>query len=542
MTTTTMPARPTRSADLPVPAGADRRRAMVALARTEATRSLRHPVTIAAVLLFLGPWLYGWLAGSANRYPVLQDEDRGLQFLAVLLLGGAALVVGNLAVLRPRRHGTAALYDVLVLPAAWRTAAHLLATGAFGLLAAVLVAVRVTALATAAGAAGRLNPYELVATPLAVMLLGAVGVLLARLVNSMIVALLAVLGFAVLTFAATGAARADGVATASTWLRWCLPVAVQADPMPLPADLLARPAAMHVIYLIGLLSLVVVAVLARTGARGRRLVAVGVVALALTVGGAAVQARPVADDVVAARIAATEHPAGQQTCRRIDQVDYCAFPDFAPWVDGWDAVLRGVLRRVPAAEAQRPLAVRQRVWAQDYPVSGSVMGGEEQTARADAWRRDDVAAGTPTTVTVGTQWGDGRSEVGFAGLVAYEVITRKGAGVDDQVCGARGVLVAWLAAQATPETRAGLRTEDENSWGSVSFVEPSFHTGVSVSDREMTVVMELLRRPADEVAAVVLRSWAELSAADTTTERVGEIFGVPVPPDVPENERSTCSA
>jgi hypothetical protein len=537
MTTTTMPARPTRAADLPAPAGADQRRAMVALARTEATRALRHPVTIAAVLLFLGPWLYGWLAGSANRYPALQDEDRGLQFLAVLLLGGAALVVGNLAVLRPRRHGTAALYDVLVLPAAWRTAAHLLATGAFGLLAAVLVAVRVTVLATAAGAAGRLNPYELVATPLAVMLLGAVGVLLARLVNSMIVALLAVLGFGVLTYAFALPSTAGG-----SVLRWLLPIAVQSDPMPLPVDLLARPAAMHVIYLIGLLSLVVVAVLARTGARGRRLVAAGAVGLALTLAAAVVQARPVADDVVAARIAATEHPAVQQTCRRINQVDYCAFPDFAPWVDEWDAVLRGVLRRVPAEVAQQPMAVRQRVWAHDYPVGSWSSSAEERAAQADAWRRDDVAAGTPTTVTVGTQWGDGRSEVGFAGLVAYEVITRKGAGVDDQVCGARGVLVAWLAAQATPETRAGLRTEDENSWGSVSFVEPSFHTGVSVSDREMTVVLELLRRPADAVAAVVLRSWAELSAADTTTERAGEIFGVRVPPDVPENERSTCSA
>ena len=138
--------------------------------------------------------------------------------------------------------------------------------------------------------------------------------------------------------------------------------------MPLPVDLLARPAAAHLVYLIGLVVLVAVAVLARTGARGPRLVAVGVVGLLLAAGGAVVQSRPVSDAVVAARIEATEHPAGRQTCQRIEQVSYCAFPDFAPWVDGWDEVLRGVLRRVPAEEAQRPMAVRQRVWAHNYPV------------------------------------------------------------------------------------------------------------------------------------------------------------------------------
>ncbi|MEV4625369.1 hypothetical protein AB0J90_03665 [Micromonospora sp. NPDC049523] len=535
--TTTLRSRPVRTDDRPEPTTADRWAATVALARGEAKRGLRHPATVAAVLLLVGPWLYGWLAGTANRYPVLQDTDRSLQFVTVLLFGGAALIVGNLAVLRPRRHRTTALYDVLVLPVAWRTAAHLLTTLAFGLLAAVLVAVLVTVAAVLPGAAGRLDPYELLTTPVAVVLLGAVGVLLARLVGSVLVAVLAVLGSGVLMMAPDLIPLSD-----DSRLAWFLPVTSQDAPVPLPVDLLARPAGPHLVYLTGLVALVAVAALARAGARGRRTVTAGLLGFALLVGGGVVQARPVDDAVVAARITATDNPAAQQTCRRIDRVSYCAFPDFAPWVDAWDEVLRGVLRRVPAAEAEQPLAVRQRVWAHGYPEAGGVTTQEERQARADAWRRGDVAAGTPSTISVGTRWGRGQEEAEFAGLVAYEVMSRRGAGADGMVCGARGVLVGWLAGQATPETAAGLRMADENSWGGIQFGEPSFHQGVSVTDREMVVVWELLRRPADEVAVVVRRNWAELTAPDTSTERVGELFGVTVPPQVPEDERGVCTA
>jgi hypothetical protein len=74
------------------------------------------------------------------------------------------------------------------------------------------------------------------------------------------------------------------------------------------------------------------------------------------------------------------------------------------------------------------------------------------------------------------------------------------------------------------------------------FADPSFHIGVSVADREKSMALSLLRRPADEVAATVGRSWDELSAANTTPERAGEILGVAVPPQLPETERSVCAA
>jgi hypothetical protein len=68
----------------------------------------------------------------------------------------------------------------------------------------------------------------------------------------------------------------------------------------------------------------------------------------------------------------------------------------------------------------------------------------------------------------------------------------------------------------------------------MSFYEPSFRLGVSVVDRERAMALALLGQPADEVAATILRSWTELTRPRTPIERVGEIFGMAVPPQPPE--------
>jgi hypothetical protein len=515
----------------------DPRGAMLALARVEARRLLRHPATIVGVLLFVAPWLYEWFSGGANRYPVLHDEDWTKQFFGLLTLGGGALVAANMAVLRAHRHKTAAQYDVLVLPDPWRTGAFMLAVAPFAVIVAAIVAARIGVLAALPGAAGRPNPYELSVFPAVVLLLGALGVLLGRVLRTTIVAPLVLLGLVVATFA--GVLQS---VPGSRYLRWLLPVSVDEPLMPLPADLMTRPAGRHLAYLAGLVVIVAVAALAVTGARGRRLTLAGAAGLAVTVLAGSAQYLPVSDAVKAARVDAVERPADMQTCRTVDQVTYCAFDDFVPWIDAWDTVVRGVLRAVPEQEARRPLAVRQRVSTDDSRMDGFVSEPEDRARQAASWRRIDDAAGTPNAVTVGTHWGDGEHEAGFAGRVAYEVVTRKGSGADGTICGTRGVLVGWLAGQATPLAAAGLRELDANSWGGVPFFDARFNASISVSDREMAVVNALLKRPAAEVAETVKRSWAELSAAGTSTERAGEIFGVPVPPLPPEEERSICTA
>jgi hypothetical protein len=524
-------------AERPVRSGAapgEPRRAMLALARAEAVRLLRHPATIAALLLFAGTEILPWLTGRANRFPVLPERDSSTQFLALLVLGGGALIAANLAALRADRHATTPLYDTLVLPRPWRTGAFLLSVVPFAVVVAVLIGTRIALLAAQPGAAGRPDPYELALHPVVVLLSGVTGVLLARLARMVIVAPLLLLTTAV-------AVLAGGLSLLPGQVRWLLPVAMDEPPMPLPSALMTRPAGWHVAYVAGLVALVAVAALAAAGARGRRRLGVaGAAGLTVAVLTGSAQFLPMSDAVRAARAAATERPAGMQECRTIGSVTYCAFGDFTPWIHDWDAVVHGVLRAVPAEPARRPLIVRQRLSTVDLMVDGRAVSGEELVAAAAAWQQVEARAGTPDAVTVGTRWGDGLAEVSLAAMVAYEVVTHEQAPAHTPVCGARGVLVAWLAGQATPATADGLREADANSWGGVPFGDMQFPVGLSVPDREMAVASALLRRPAGDVAAVVARSWAELSAAGTSADRAGVLLGAPVPPLPPVEERTRC--
>ena len=522
--------RPAPAAGTPREAGDGQRRAVLALARVEALRLLRHPITIVAVLFMVGVWVSEWFTNESNQYPVLQDMDRETQLGMMLLLGGAALVAGNLAVLRAHRHGTNALGDVLVLPYRARTVAHLLAVLPLGLLAVVLVALRIGALALAP-AAGHPNVFELATGPAVVVLFGAIGVLLGRLTRSAIVAPLMLLALLAILVVIPLVAPIPG-----SPVRWFQPVVAESEApfvLPAPVYLMARPAGPHLVYLVGLALLVAVAALARGGARSLRLLGVGVVALALTAAGAVGQAGSVSKATTDARLAAMQYPAKSQTCRSLGTVTYCAFPDFTGWIPSWDTEVHGVLARVPAALAAQPLAVRQRV---------VLMGPNNAvpSSPGDTWQADDTAAGTPNAVTVTTRWGDSRSASVLTALVAFRVVTgsRMGAG---SVCGARGVLIGWLSGQASGLARTGLRKlvddQDTREKSGVFFAEATIGAGILVPHREITMAMSLLDRPANEVGARVLASWDELASSRTTIERAAEILGMPSPPPASSDDQ-----
>jgi hypothetical protein len=491
------------------------RRATLALARVESRRLVRHPITLAAVLFLAAIWVSGWFTNQANQYPVLQDADRDTQLGMMLLLGGAALVAGNLAVLRPHRDRTTALSEVLVLPVRPRTAAHLLAVLPLGLLAVALTAARVALLALAP-AAGHPNPYELVTGPVLVLLFGAIGVLVGRLTRSAVVAPLVLLGILALLVVLP---LLSGGGTA----RWFQPAVGEGEgvfALPAPVDLMARPAGAHLAYLAGLAVFVAAVALARGAARSVRVVAVAAVALAVAAAGGAAQVAPPGEPVLRARTVAMRHPAQMQTCRRLDQVTYCAFPDFTRWIPAWDTQVRGVLRRVPAA-ARRPLTVRQRIVVMGKDNGIPDLSGD--------WRADDLAAGTPGAVSVGTRWGDSRSAAALAGLVGYRLVTGGQPGGGVTVCGAAGVLVGWLAGQASTASRTGLRLLAEQD-GQMVYLRPAGPgTGITLPGPSLALAMTLLDRPADQVAAQVLRSWTELTAPRTSVERAAQIFGVPAP-------------
>jgi hypothetical protein len=513
------PARTEAGAAVPRPGPA--RRATLALARVEAVRLLRHPLVLVALALVVGLQVRSAFAGEP--FPVLQEADHGTQ-VPMLLLGGAALVAANLAALRPHRHGTAPIYDVLVLAPWRRTLAYLLAPVPLALFGAVLVGVRIAVLAGAPGAAGRPNPAELVTGPVVILLFGTVGVLLGRLVTSAVVApLLLVVVAAVTVFGAVPDVLG------SSPLRWFAPVVLRDETTaPLPVDLVGRPAGAHLAYLAGLVVLVAVAAVLRTGRRGAGVLAAGGVSLLLVVVAGAAQLSAPSRAVVDGRIAATQHPAASQICQTRDGRTYCAFPDFASRIPAWDEVVRGVLRRVPAAVADRSPAVRQRVLAAGGPPGGS---GVVPLAPVAAWQRDDRDAGTPGALPVSTAWGDGVPEVELAGQVAYTAVTGKAGGpAVDTVCHAQGAVVLWLAGQATPRTRAGLDELLRSSTGGVVLTVARFGTGLAFTPREIAVASALLTRPDDEVARTLAGSWAELTAPATSTERAAELLGTPVPP------------
>ncbi len=483
------------------------RRATLALARVEAVRLLRHPLTLAATLFLIGFWVATWFTNQANRFPVLQDIDRDTELGMMLLLGAAALIAGNLAVLRAHRDGTAGLGRVLILPAGARTAAHLLAVVPLAVLGVVLALLRVGVLWACTPAAGRPEAYEVLTGPATVLLFGALGVLLGRLTRSAVAAplvLLALLASLVVLPLLTTGGRA----------RWLQPVVVQGDPalpMPAPVALLGRPAGAHLGYLLGVAGLLAVAAVARAGTRTVRVGVAGGVALALAVTGGVLQLWPLDGSVRAARVAAMEHPAARQECRTLDGVTYCAFPEFSRWIPAWHDLVRAVVAQVPEARRPDRLAVRQRVVVGDLSVAGT-------------WHADDVAAGTPDAVTASTRWGDSRSAAELAGQVAYRLITGAGPGAGAVACGGTGVLTVWLAGQAGPLAATGIRLLADPH--GVSFAQADALPGVDVPAPELTVGLAALHLPAGRVRD----AWATLTAPGTTAARAAALLGLPAPP------------
>ncbi|MFC8718708.1 ABC transporter permease [Kitasatospora sp. NPDC057198] len=500
--------------------------AVRALARVEAVRLLRHPAVLAAGALYAVLWARDLPGGdAAHRFPVLPGDVSWSVHLPLLLLAAGVLLAAHQGVLRAHRDGTGPLFDVLLLGRDRRTAAHLLALLPVTALAALLTAVRAGYLAARPGAAGTLSWWELPAGPLCVPLAGAVGVLLARTAHAAVLAPVAVAGLGVLTVAAA-------VDPAPAWHRLVpLPLADETA-APLPAALADRPDAAHLLWLAALTAL------AAGCALGRRARPVAACALAVALAAGALHLRGPSGAVAERRAAYTAHPAAYQHCTTLGAVTTCAFPGFEAWTGQWRAVAEGVLRYAPPPVAQARYTVRQRI----LPAAP---GGNGAPLPA-SWAEDDAAAGTPEAVGVGTDWsagtaagerrGDAVAE--YATGFAYRAVTGRvpGGPGTTTVCGARAVLVLWLAGSATPGARDALRSVRGRTSGALSF--PLLGTsaaGLSFDPRAARVAFELIgARPPVDAAA----HWAELAAPDTGVERAAELLGVQAPPAVPAEERT----
>jgi hypothetical protein len=528
-----------------VPAEVRSRRSMFALAAVESGRLLRHPAVLAATALS-GWLLWRWSKGTV---PVLHYADIATQF-PLAPLAAAALLAANLAVLRPHRDGAVDLYGATRLSLARRTLGHLLSVLPLAALGGVLVAADLAWLARVPGSVGTPNLAEAATGPALIVLGGCLGVALGRFWRSVAVAplVLVVLAVGSLTLADLYVGGHDQ--RPWVWLGTLLrPVTID----PPPAALLGRPAAWHLVYLLGAAAALGALAVWRSQAQARALRraqavtgAVLVAALAVTTGAAVVQTRPTSPALAARREAAATHPAAHQVCQRRGPAVYCVFPGFEPQIALWEPTVRAVVAGVPPAAAARalPVTVAQRVgwWrlAQD----------EDQLADAQ-----DRGRGARPVAPVGTIWGrDGQAlaatRARLAGNVAVRVI-----GPPDQVlepdgeqpkpssdaavepaaptpgCGARAVVALWLAARASPHAAAGIRQHVTDArFGSFAFANDVDFDDTWWGVREGRFALALLERPGDQVAQTFWRNWDLLTSPATTLERLGELVGVQPPP------------
>ncbi|MBE1602281.1 MULTISPECIES: hypothetical protein [Streptomyces] len=488
------------------------RRALLALARVEARRLLLHPLVLIAVAVYV-TLLLGSSDESEDTFPVLQDIDRETQ-IGQLLLGLAVMVAVNLAVLRSHRRGTEPYFGALVLPSWRRTVAHLLSVLPTVLVGALIVAGQFTAAALKPGAVGHGSVSELATGPLLVLLPGALGVLLGRVVRSAFVAPLAV----VAVLAVTMVFVAD--AGSSAWLRGLAPVLFDEGARPLPSDLVGRPAAWHALYLLALAVLVAAGAVLLSGGRTRAVRATALMALGAVVTTVVLQGTAPTDAVRAARETATRTPATVQDCERRGTTTYCAFPEFTPWIDEWARVTDEVRSLAGAPGATRALTVRQRVAALDGP-SG----------------QRDLSPAAPGEATASTAWG-GERELEFAASVARGLVVDQER-YEGVYCDARGVLMVWLAVRATRDGEAMFERLGQGPYSPGVIQAPV--AAVVLRGRELAVLQAVLDEPAQEVDRRVKAAWAELSAPGTSTDRAAALLGVTAPAETADDREYQCA-
>ncbi|WP_405557218.1 ABC transporter permease [Streptomyces canus] len=481
--------------------------AVFALARFEARDLLRYIPVVATLLLYVGytAWTLFHEKEGMDAFPALQDADRDTQS-GPLLLGIALFVCVNRCTLRSRRRGTDRQFDVLVMEPWRRTVAHVLSVVPFAAVTALVVLGEFTRQALRPGAVGHGSLAELAVGPLYVLLCGAFGVLLARLVPSTFAAPVGVVGlfvFSVFISAGTGGGE---------WSRRLFPIVGEnSGNTVLPSDLIGRPAAWHALYLTGLILLLALGAVLASGGRTVYLKAGTAGALALTLAGAVGQSGGVSAELAAAREQASVSPQRDQTCVKRVGSTYCAFPEWTGRAGTWAGAVDRVQSLAGGTAARQPLLVRQRVEAR-YGLSGD-------------GAIDPLTA--PGQVTVGTRWGGNRVPE-FAVAVA-SVLVAGDESKGSELCDGRVVTTMWLAlgGASHPMTDLANVRLDDSVTGSAYVLAPT--SGLSMTAGQTDVLRELLERPRGEVTASVKRHWNELTASGVSTVQVARVLGAEVP-------------
>lgn len=486
--------------------------AVAALARFEA-RELRLQMSFLGVVLLYVAWIVWRTTGAEDDFPVLQDVDRAGQGVPTLV-GLSVMLWVNRAVLRSRRHDTDRHFGVLVVEPWRRTVAHVLSVVPAALFVAVCVTVQFTWEAFKPGAVGHGSPAELAVGPLTVLLLGAFGVLLGRLVPT---AFAAPAALVFLLFTQVSGPGGTG------WTDWLSPVVAETGSKPLPSDLLGRPAAWHALYLLGLCLFVAVLAVLVGGGRTRAVQVALAGSLALVLVGAVAQSGGTPVATVAARERASLTPEKVRSCVEHATSEYCAFPEWKGRTADWAAVVSRVQHLAGGAAGGARLTVAQRVDARDG------LTGDPALAPATE----------PGVVTVGTAWGGNRVPEFAVAVASVLVAGNEKAG--SSLCDARMVTVMWLALGTESDPMSQLRNVrlDDSVTGSAVVLAPT--DPLSMTAEQTRIVRELLGMPRYDVTARVKAHWAQLTSPKTSTARVAELLGVPAGKGAAEPDGDSCA-
>ena len=475
---------------------------VIALARFEARELLLQiPVVAAGALWVFLTVLRLIREEGMDDFPVLFMADRDTQNLP-LLLSIAVLISVNTAVLRGHRNKTVEQFGMLPLEPWRRTLAHVLSIVPFALFTAVAVGVDFAYSALKPGAVGSGSVGELLVGPMTVMFAGIIGILLAGLWPlSVVPVLLLVVAYVTLI---------GPVALTGDWSRWFNPVVGEdgSGGIPTPSYLLDRPSGWHALYLAALCVLLACVAMLVKGGRTAVLKTAAVVALAVTVTAGFAQRPGGGTALTEARRIASEHPEKVQSCEEHGGSTYCSFPEWDGQRVRWARVVDRV-RSVSGSTA--PLTVRQRI---------DVTYGVESNAALEP----QSGAGQ---VTIGTRWGGNRVPEFAVGVASVLVAGSERAA--ENLCGARGVTVMWLALGADPTPKDTFRELriDDSTVGSGIVRAPT--DSVALTAQQSDVVSSLLDRPATGVTAAVKAHWSELTSPRTTTADAARLLGVAAP-------------
>ena len=560
------------------------------LARREGLRIIRHPIFLVGALLSLATFgLFTWQSA-----PVLHRDD---VFVAggLLPLAVATLLISNLAASRSTRNSTDELYDGTITSGAVRTTGHLLSL-IYPAVASLVVAAVMFIYMLVDSPVGTPRVAEVLVGPFCVALLGAIGIAIGRWKAHPALGPMAVVAIGaietlliqpIVSWQGTGAETVQG-----PWFAPWVPTSLTGQ---VPSELVLRPTAWHLLYLAGLILMFAAVAVGREqkGARFAGVLVVGIIAIVL---GSMGQSRPPSDSQRAALVALIQNPDDHQVCEDRGAVTFCAYPAYAGWIDRWAAPVEGALALIPPTERPEHLIIRQEFGS--YFEGPTDLPPEVMASLRRGHLRSVHRGATDPVLYTGVRWGRGETEgdyeLGLSLYVAMAALdfpaSRSDMALSDAEVAslskeilptlpkgqraqekrdlengrlgycytsgqARALAAWWIAAQATPATRASVsRVAEETPYGLVIYenqgrriaayygsfvpiyplVSPPMLDRVGLNGKEFYYAAQLLKQEKEQVVTVLTRRWAELVQPDSQTESILDELGLEAHPSIAE--------